>query len=91
MEPDIPITDEDISDFFATKRAMELNALALVTSATPAEVIKYYQDFEYSGHFNDDILRSAFSDKPGLIERRKRITHIKDQIKSIIQKFTWSA
>lgn len=91
MEPDSPITDEDISDFFATKRAMELNALASVTSATPAEVIKYYQDFEYSGHFNDDILRSAFADKPGVIERRRRITHIKDQIKSIIQKFTWSA
>lgn len=91
MVPDSPITDEDISDFFSQKRAMELNALASVTSATPNEVVKYYEDFEYSGHFNDDILRSAFADKPGLIERRKRINHIKAQIKAIIQNFTWSA
>lgn len=91
MAPDSSISDEDIAAYFAQMRDKEIWALANVTSANPDDVRKFFEDYDYSGHFTDALLKDAFTDKPKFLERKNRITHIKDRLKAIIEKFTWAA
>lgn len=91
MAPDSPISDEDITAYFAQMRSKEIWALAAVNSANPDDVRKFYEDYDYSGHFTDALLKDAFADKPKFLERRNRIAHIKERLKAIIDKFTWAA
>lgn len=46
-------------------------------------------EYEFSGKIKNDIVEDSFQEKMGLIERRSKLESIRNQIKELVDKFSW--
>ena len=79
--------DEELPEFFDREKSKEITRLSQEQHLSEDKIRDIIGEYEYSGKFYNDDLKSSFTEKLGFLERIKKVNLLKEQIVNLVDKF----
>jgi type I restriction enzyme, R subunit len=79
--------ENDILDFFDKEREREIDLLIEKENLEKEKIKAFINDYEFSNKYRDEYIKESLVEKLGLLQRKKKVELIKQNLVNILSKF----